>query len=410
MDLIGINNQLKQMSDQQLAQSLHDPSVPPYLVISEMNQRNQMRQAFQQNQQAPNQPSVAQSVMGRFAQGMQQQQRPPMPGPNPMQYSGIMGAMGQPQQPMGGFSRPNIPSSVPGIHMAQGGAVRMDSGGDTTEAIPDLSALVPTDQSMQGLPITLEDYRKIYPAPNPADAQKWIDVMRGMEGADRITPVAQKIALLEEQMRNAKPENGLLAFALGMGASRNPSFAGAVAEGGLGALQRYDAQKQKNQEMAMGLLGAQSELARAQQQREEQRLHNALGAWEKQMAEQNVMESEIGANVRARLNAIQTGKLKVADLQQRYREALMKLNVKYDPDAPAKFAWTANYDPDPERRKAAKGALADIQAYEAAIKSASARGNGMNMIEPGTPKLPGGWTIDPSTGKTIPPNLTGGKQ
>ena len=409
MDLIGINNQLKQMSDPQLAQSLRDPSIPPYLVISEMNQRNQMRQAYMQNQEPTNQPSVAQRVMGQFSQGAQQG-RPPGPG---APSGGIMGGPSQ-QQTMGAFGRPSppIPGSSP---MRSGGVIGLlpggpvptgDDAGDSvppreSDPAPDWSVLAPTEASLQALPTTVEEYRKIHPEPNSEDAMKWVQALRKMEGSDYITPISKKVAELEERMRGQKPQNVLTALGLGIAASRNPTFAGAVGEGGLAALQRYDQEKQQNQKTAMDLLAAQAELARAQQQREEQRMHNALGAWDRQTAERNVMESEIGANVRARLNAIQSGKMKVADLQERYRESMAKLNEPITPDTPAKLTWIGSYDSDPRRREAAKEALASLKAYEVSVAAAK-KGSmaDQQFLNPGTPQLPKGWAS--SDGKAMP--------
>lgn len=120
MNIIQLQDNLKNLSDQQLTQAMQMPSqdTPPFLVVSELNRRKQMRDSFQAQQASQNQTTVAQDVVA--AAGVPQQAASDMaqslaPQTDMANNTGIMSIPqgGEPQQ------------------MAGGGVVKMDRGGST---------------------------------------------------------------------------------------------------------------------------------------------------------------------------------------------------------------------------------------------------------------------------------------
>ena len=65
MNIIQLQDNLKNLSDQQLAQEMQMPSgsAPQFLVLSELNRRKQMRDDFQAQQASQNKTTVAQDVV-----------------------------------------------------------------------------------------------------------------------------------------------------------------------------------------------------------------------------------------------------------------------------------------------------------------------------------------------------------
>jgi len=125
MNIIQLQDNLKNLSDQQLTQAMQMPSqdTPPFLVVSELNRRKQMRDSFQAQQASQNQTTVAQDVVA--AAGVPQQAASDMaqslaPQTDMANNTGIMSIPqgGEPQQ------------------MAAGGIVKMAEGGGTAKAKP----------------------------------------------------------------------------------------------------------------------------------------------------------------------------------------------------------------------------------------------------------------------------------
>ena len=73
-NLVELSNQLEDFPEQQLVQMSQDPNsmYPSYLVLSEIQRRNQMRKMYEAQQPKP-QTTVAEEVIGEFAgqQGLQ---------------------------------------------------------------------------------------------------------------------------------------------------------------------------------------------------------------------------------------------------------------------------------------------------------------------------------------------------
>lgn len=389
-DLIQQANDLKNLSDQQLQMVQRDQSVPPYLVVSEMKRRDDMRKAYQAMQQQPRPPTVAQQVVGQFQQGL----RPQGGGPPPMagQQQGLAGLA---QAPMGAFGRPPAmptpgpPQGMPPA-MRSGGIVAFADGGETDEDVPDAGPYMADpgivallnepvapppyaavrQRDLSAIPRTPEDWDAMFK--NRDRSLKQVnEMLRSIDANDHLTPMAKKLAELQAQVMKQGPSLGgsLMALGLGMAASRNPTFAGAIGEGGLGALSRYDQQKQQQQALAMQIMAEQADTARAQQQREEQRLRNVLGAWEKEGSESNLRAQEVGSNIRELARIQANLDAKNAELTQKHQDALAKLNLPQTPDSVNNAAMIAA-DPNetPQRRKWAQDVIATHMKLSAAKK------------------------------------------
>jgi len=114
-NLVELSNQLEDFPEQQLVQMSQDPNsmYPSYLVLSEIQRRNQMRKMYEAQQPKP-QTTVAEEVIGEFA-GQQ----------------GLQGAMAQSPGPQDAF-----PPSDMG-NMAPPSPMQMMAGGGRTELTSD---------------------------------------------------------------------------------------------------------------------------------------------------------------------------------------------------------------------------------------------------------------------------------
>lgn len=120
MNIIQLQDNLKNLSDQQLAQAMQMPAqdTPPFLVVSELNRRKKMRDSFQAQQAAQNQTTVAQDVVA--AAGVPQQAASEMaqslaPQTDMTNNTGIMSV------PQG---------AAPAQGMASGGVIKLQTGTD----------------------------------------------------------------------------------------------------------------------------------------------------------------------------------------------------------------------------------------------------------------------------------------
>ena len=111
MNIIQLQEALKDMSENQLAQEMQSPSgvAPSYLVLSELERRQKMKQRYMENQQP--QTTVSDDILMKAMQGMMpQEMTQPMPQPMPEMMPEMM-----PQQMM-----PEESANAP-IQMAVGG-------------------------------------------------------------------------------------------------------------------------------------------------------------------------------------------------------------------------------------------------------------------------------------------------
>ena len=84
MNIIQLQEALKDMSENQLAQEMQSPSgvAPSYLVLSELERRQKMKQRYMENQQP--QTTVSDDILMKAMQGMMpQEMTQPMPQPMP---------------------------------------------------------------------------------------------------------------------------------------------------------------------------------------------------------------------------------------------------------------------------------------------------------------------------------------
>jgi len=115
-NLVELSNQLEDFPEQQLVQMSQDPNsmYPSYLVLSEIQRRNQMRKMYEAQQPKP-QTTVAEEVIGEFA-GQQ----------------GLQGAMAQSPGPQDAFppsDMGNMAPPSPMQAMASGGRTGFQGGG-----------------------------------------------------------------------------------------------------------------------------------------------------------------------------------------------------------------------------------------------------------------------------------------
>jgi len=115
-NLVELSNQLEDFPEQQLVQMSQDPNsmYPSYLVLSEIQRRNQMRKMYEAQQPKP-ETTVAEEVIGEFA-GQQ----------------GLQGAMAQSPGPQDAFppsDMGNMAPPSPMQMMASGGRTGYNLGG-----------------------------------------------------------------------------------------------------------------------------------------------------------------------------------------------------------------------------------------------------------------------------------------
>lgn len=264
MNLIQQAEELKNVPDQALAQmSQGMGSVPPYLVMSEMKRREQMRKAYtaQKGGDPVQRRTVMEEMRERFTPMEMQQQQ---------------------QQPQVGQVAPNAPAP----RMAGGGVVRRDGGGvvnlqgffDQLKGASALPEVDPTHVAWQmpgqeAIPFSEDElattpdriaqrYGKV---PSIEETMKQVQALRG---PSRLAGIAEQLAAREQAARSKKADIGqiLMQLGLGMAASRRPDFAGAIGEGGLGALHGYMQQKQLNQAQADNFMKQRMGVLEAMQQ------------------------------------------------------------------------------------------------------------------------------------------------
>ena len=161
MNIFEQEDLIKGLPDQALMKEAQQPSgqVPQYLVVSEIQRRQDMRKRFSQQGQDQPQGTVKDQILSgiaamgqpdptmQSAMGMQQPpqqmpQQPPMGMPQ-QQPMGMPQQMAPPQQPMP--MPPQQQGPMPPQGMAAGGVVRMQEGRQATfppNAIPQASSII----------------------------------------------------------------------------------------------------------------------------------------------------------------------------------------------------------------------------------------------------------------------------
>ncbi len=242
MNLIQQAEQLKNLPDQALAQMQQRPTdMPPYLVVAEMQRRSNMRKAYQGQQGSPmNQPPVVQQMAQQFAQQSQQQPQGP-----PMQMAGGGLVKGY----WGGGPVKEPPSGLAGL----------------AEYFDQMQGMMPVPQMSVdpgGGPFpgysTMNDSRYnrqrdlMAPVPDVQDHAYYVAERKKTSGESPLKAIADKLGIEESEMRGKKPKLSqiLMQLGLGMAASRRPDFAGAIGEGGIGALQGYTHERDRTRALA----------------------------------------------------------------------------------------------------------------------------------------------------------------
>ncbi len=232
MNLIQQAEQLKNLPDQALAQMQQRPTdTPPYLVVAEMQRRANMRKAYQGAQQGSpmNQAPVAQQMAQQVQGGPPQQQQQPMaPPPMQMAKGGLASVAGYFD---GGFvvrnKLPNVDPSMIGMDSFPGYSTMNDA----------------RFNAQRGLKAAI---------PNVRDHAAYVDEMNAVLGESPLKAMAEKLEMEEKDMRGKKPKLSqiLMQLGLGMAASRRPDLGGAIAEGGIGALNGYTQERDRTQMLA----------------------------------------------------------------------------------------------------------------------------------------------------------------
>lgn len=269
MNLIQISEQIKNVPDQQLAAMVRSPGmVPGYLVVAEMQRRDSMRKAFTAEQAAN--PMNKQTVLQEMQNMTPAQIAPGVQGPGP-----------QPQR------------------FRSGGIMRLADGGGMYDEEFEMDQTAPPSMPMQG---GVVDLATKYPVATPEQARQAFSQFRG---PSPLAGIAEALLEKENLYRNRKTKLGdiLMSLGLGMAASRRPDMAGAIAEGGIGALNNWTADRDRNQKLAdmyggqrMGILKAMQE-SQDVDAREMNQILNAMNA----ARNTNVMSQEATERAIARM-------------------------------------------------------------------------------------------------------------
>ena len=321
MNLIQQAEELKNVPDSALSQlSQGQGAVPPYLVMSEMKRREEMRKAYMS--QKGGDPVQRKTVM----EEMKERFNPSAP-PSPDQQ----GQPGQPQQ-----MAPNAP-----VRMAGGGLASVNNfvsrlgGGTPYPEEPDMVS--PEVDPLSGLPLNSQQMPQMYAnrsftpddAPlgirDTASTQSQMDQRHGkvpsisaameqvrlLRGKSRLEGVAEALAAQEQQARGRKADIGqiLMNLGLGMAASRRPDWAGAIGEGGINAMQGYAQQKHQNQMQADNFMKQRLGVLEAQQQSDDVATREAGELHRGDIAAHNTSVATIENSIRANNNADMTERM-----------------------------------------------------------------------------------------------------
>lgn len=278
MNLLGLNDGLKGMTDQALLSASHSPppNVPGWLILSEMERRKATRAQFQsqQQQQQGQQPPVMQQLQQSLGGGAQQ---------------GIPGQM-TPQAPRPVASGAGIPPmpQAPKL-MRRGGLMRRADGGEM-----DYDNSDPSMGEAQAMPVQTIGGTA---APEAAAPERLSAKMRreakspeGLEayvakihaaagGAPNYSQQQQILAQQLLHIQNQKPRLGDYLIRAGAAMAASPShFLGqAAGQGLMSALDYSDKQKLHQQSEVGRLLNEQMALSRLEQGDRRQVGTQALG-------------------------------------------------------------------------------------------------------------------------------------
>lgn len=263
MNLLSIQDNLKGVSDQDLARMMQSPdsTAPSYLVLSEIRRRKDMRT------KAGDAPSstVAEDLVEI-----------------PQTYSDREGIRSLRVPGYEEEQQVEDADTGAGIEaMRAGGIVRMADGGEVNLPLPPPAASAPGTAGINMQNIMQRNMELI-----PGIPEELMNRLR--EGRTN-----------EPERRREAQSNALVEAGLRIAASNNPRLAGAIGEGALPAVQGYNQQRaQIRQDQRADL---QSEMAAAQADIQRRYMAGQLSATEYRSA-----MSEAGANERARMQLAQS--------------------------------------------------------------------------------------------------------
>ena len=288
MNLLRIQDALKDASDQQLVQMMQAPdsTAPSYLVLSELRRRKDMR-AQQAPQQASNRTVAEELTAPEAPAGIRSLQSPQM------DPDGVDAADG----------------GVQG--MAAGGIVRMQEGGTP----PDFEGRQYDEPIGPELPEGVQYGEPIGPQLPPRRSREPAGIgalapQGSVERAPTISEIFERnrglfpdtMAPLRERMQQDRVDPAarrgealnmaLIEAGLRIAGSRNPSLAGAIGEGATPAVQSYGQQLGQIRTEQRQALRDEAELAK-------QEVNRQFAIGQISAAEHRNLIAEIGANTRA---------------------------------------------------------------------------------------------------------------
>jgi len=353
MNLIQQAEELKNVPDQALAQmSQGMGSVPPYLVMSEMKRREQMRKAYtaQKGGDPVQRRTVMEEMRERFTpMEMQQQQQQPQVGqvapnaPAPrMAGGGLTAVNGFIRKLAGGTEEDDYPmeSDLSGLPINSQTLPQLYANQTFT---PDDAPLMPTEMAVTGKQL---NSRWGSTAEAEAAAKKFMESRK----SSRLEGVAERLAQMEQAARGKKADIGqiLMQLGLGMAASRRPDFAGAIGEGGLGALHGYMQQKQLNQAQADNFMKQRLGVLEAQQQSDDVATRSGDDYLRALIAARNTAMGTGEASIRAQQHAQQVDEQGRLTRQQQAKLAADRIAAE---DARANRTAAGKYNVEQEAIK-----------------------------------------------------------
>ena len=289
MNLIQQAEQLKMLPDSQVAQMMERPSsVPPWLAVAEMQRRETMRKAYQahvgENQESVVQQMAQQQQMAPQTQRMQhggttkvgggiekvsdlsdyEQSTMPEPSDQPLSFAERAWPLQNPPE----FA--SVPVSIPAPEVG-------------------IAALA-NDPPWKRL--SKEELQAEYGKASSLD--EWHARYKKAQGTTRYEALLQEAQARETKHRNKKSSIGdiLMAAGLSMAASKSPNMLGAIAEGGIGALNMYGSERNRNQGLADMALRDRLNIAKDQQQSDDYIMRDAM---QSQIAEERGIASMMQA-------------------------------------------------------------------------------------------------------------------
>ena len=274
MNIAQIVEQLKFVPDQQLGPMTQGGAIPGYLVVAEMQRRASLRKsATASNANSPENRTTVKQEMQQAAMPMPMQ----MAAPSVSQASGI--------QAVGRY--------------AGGGMVGKYSGGGNVFGLPWMD--VPT-QPRATPPFAPAQSRaqleQMYPRTTIDQIKQQFEKFRS---PNELVAEAEKFKQEEEMYRNRKTKLGdiLMSLGLGMAASRRPDAMGAIAEGGINALNSWQQERGRNQSLADRAAGQRAEMLAAIQRSKDIETREMGALYRAAVAADNVNIGTVEANNRA---------------------------------------------------------------------------------------------------------------